>query len=306
MQVAKTCSVNDRIKLFDTQNVYEGDASVDERTREQKAEAIRREILELKSQNNDEKSMGSDVEIQSPIESKVKPLKIPMKPKMVDGGKQPRGVPGATLRINQPPGIQTSPQPSEVKSILRSSRSTERNPMSVISNNNTDDTSQQRRGSLEHIGSVKSRIESYLSATEEELQQQQQQQQQSNNNLSVQPSSSMSQQLKSILVNSEKAKKRSPKLVDSGNCFQIYTQSATDYSEDDEELALRNRQMESHLLQIPEHPGFLKNIIGISAVTLVSTYINVFVQQSLSHLKHREFFFKLFLTKSNLSIFQLC
>ena len=245
--------MNDRIKLFDTQNIYDGDADIDERTREQKAEAIRREILELKSQNKDEKSIGSDVEIQSPIESKVKPLKIPMKPKMVDGGKQQRGVPGATLRINQPPGIQTSPQPPEVKSILRSSRSSERNPIPVMNNNNFD-TSQQRRGSMENIGSVKSRIESYLSVTEEELQQQQQQQ---NTSQSVQPISSMGQQLKSILVNSERGKKKSPKLIESGNSFQIYTQSATDYSEDDEELALRNRQMESHLLQIPEHPGII-------------------------------------------------
>jgi hypothetical protein len=99
---------------------------------------------------------------------------------------------------------------------------------------------------MENIGSVKSRIDSYLSATEEELQQQQQQQQQPQQQ-------SMGQHLKSILVNSER-KKKSPKLVHSGDSLNIYTQSATDYSEDDDEIALRNRHMESHLLQIPEHP----------------------------------------------------
>jgi hypothetical protein len=66
----------------------------DDRAREEKAEAIRREILELKAQNHADGSSKSDqVEIQSPVESKVKPLKIPMKPKMVEGGKpaqQPR------------------------------------------------------------------------------------------------------------------------------------------------------------------------------------------------------------------------
>jgi hypothetical protein len=242
--------------LFDTQNIYVSDENYEEKTREQKAEAIRREILLLKAQNKeDEEANLSNVEIQSPVESKVKPLKIPMKPKMVDGVKQ-RGVPGATLRINQPPGLQTSPQPPEVKSILRSSRSTERNPIQVVNNNNTNSSDNnsgvptQRRGSFENIGSVKSRIETYLNATEEEVQQQQQQavvqqpQQQ-------QPSG---QHLKSILVNSDKGKKKTPKLVHGGDGLKIYAQSATDYSEDDDEIASRNRKMESHLLQIPELP----------------------------------------------------
>ena len=260
--MAKTSSVNDRVKLFDTQN--EVLDSSDDRAREEKAAAIRREILELKSQTKDDdsKSNGSDVEIQSPIESKVKPLKIPMKPKMVDGGGGPkqsqhRGVPGATLRINQPAGIQTSPQPPEVKSILRSSRSSERNLMPGA--NHITSSSTERRNSLENITSVKSRIESYLNAAEEDqqlLQQQQQQQQLGNNMPGLQMSASgMGQQLKSILVKSEKSKKKSPKLVHNVNNLQIFTQSATDHSEDDEDLLHRNRKLDSHLLQIPEHPG---------------------------------------------------
>ena len=240
--------------MFDTQNIYIGDESYEEKTREQKAEAIRREILLLKAQNKEEEEANlSNVEIQSPIESKVKPLKIPMKPKMVDAAKQhQRGVPGATLRINQPPGLQTSPQPPEVKSILRSSRSTERNPIQIDNNSNNNDNissvTTQRRGSFENIGSVKSRIETYLNATEEELQQQQQQQQQA---FVQQPKG---QHLKSILVNSEKGKKKTPKLVHGGDGLKIYAQSATDYSEDDDEIASQNRLMESHLLQIPELP----------------------------------------------------
>jgi len=239
--------------LFDTQNIYVNDESYEEKTREQKAEAIRREILLLKAQNKEEEESNlSNVEIQSPVESKVKPLKIPMKPKMVDGGKQhQRGVPGATLRINQPPGLQTSPQPPEVKSILRSSRSTERNPVQIDNNSNNDSNSSsvstQRRGSFENIGSVKSRIETYLNATEEELQQQQLQQQ-------VVVPQPTGQHLKSILVNSDKGKKKTPKLVHGGDNLKIYAQSATDYSEDDDEIASRNRTMESHLLQIPELP----------------------------------------------------
>ena len=257
--MAKTSSVTDRVKLFDAQNVF--GESKDERAREEKAEAIRREILELKSRTLEDENKDL-VEIQSPVESKVKPLKIPMKPKVVEGGgaKQglQRGVPGATLRINQPAGIQTSPQPPEVKSILRSSRSIERNPVTSSSSiernpmTTSSSSSNERRSSLDNIESVRSRIESYLNAAEDELQPQQQQQQH-NNNITV--PHGMGQQLQSILVNSEKSRKKSPKLVHSGNNLTIYTQSATDYSEDDEDQMLRNRRMESHLLQIPEHPG---------------------------------------------------
>merc|ERR1712016_69778 len=87
-----------------------------EMTREEKAEAIRREILEAKatgqqkpaanSDSSDNASDGVDIQIQSPIEAKVKPLKIPLKPKLVEtevnrDNNNVRPEPGTKLRINQ-------------------------------------------------------------------------------------------------------------------------------------------------------------------------------------------------------------
>ena len=181
-QVAKSASVNERVRLFETQRP----PSVDQQTdldREIRAAAIKREIEEAKAAQKREEeqrkreeklqkrilgglatsSSSDNVEMQSPIESKVKPLKIPMKPKIVgpaspNAQQQPppqppppppdgsRGVPGTRLRINQPAG-------QEIKSILRTSKSSA-NSLSV-------EEQQAKRLSIENLPSIRSKIEGY-------------------------------------------------------------------------------------------------------------------------------------------------
>ena len=175
-QVAKSASVNERVRLFETQRP----PSVDQQTdldREIRAAAIKREIEEAKAAQKREEeqrrreeklqkrilglatssSSDNNVEMQSPIESKVKPLKIPMKPKIVgpaSPNSQPppqqadgsRGVPGTRLRINQPAG-------QEIKSILRTSKSSA-NSLSV-------EEQQAKRLSIENLPSIRSKIEGY-------------------------------------------------------------------------------------------------------------------------------------------------
>ena len=145
LEVAKACSVQQRIKLFNNQAPFED--QVPEVSREEKAQAIRREILEAKAGGDkSDQSSSSEIQIQSPVEVKVKPLRIPMKPKIVENQEQSntnnslnsaaaapsappqlRAEPGRQLRINQPPvpgsGIKS---PVEVKSILRTGNSLDR------------------------------------------------------------------------------------------------------------------------------------------------------------------------------------
>ena len=124
LEVAKACSVQDRIKLFNDPTPF---TEPPQTSREERAEAIRREILEAKAQ--DDGSGGSDIQIQSPVEAKVKPLRIPMKPKLVENVESTkRPEPGSTLRINQPANVKAP----EVKSILRTStHSMDRSPNST-------------------------------------------------------------------------------------------------------------------------------------------------------------------------------
>jgi len=79
LEVAKACSVQDRIKLFNDPTPFTEPPMT---SREERAEAIRREILDAKAQEDGNGS--SDIQIQSPVEAKVKPLRIPMKPKLVE------------------------------------------------------------------------------------------------------------------------------------------------------------------------------------------------------------------------------
>ena len=172
--MAKSASVNERVKLFETQRP----PSVDQNTdldREIKAAAIKREIEEAKAAQKREEdirkreeklqkrimglstsSSSENVEMQSPIESKVKPLKIPMKPKIIgpsspNSGPQQqnaeRSAPGTRLRINQPAG-------QEIKSILRTNKSSGNNSLTV-------EEKQSNRLSIENLPSIKSKIEGY-------------------------------------------------------------------------------------------------------------------------------------------------
>ena len=86
LEVAKACSVQQRIKLFNNQAPFED--QVPEVSREERAQAIRKEILDAKANKNDgdksDQSSSSEIQIQSPVEVKVKPLRLPMKPKLVE------------------------------------------------------------------------------------------------------------------------------------------------------------------------------------------------------------------------------
>jgi hypothetical protein len=249
LDVAKACSVQERVKLFNNQVPFAEPTDYDLRV--QKAEAIRREILNAKALGQKQPSEASDtgsgdILMQSPVEVKVKPLKIPMKPKLVGNNNEPSQVaptpkqqqapvertePGNRLRINQSPNAKS---PTEVKSILRTSRSTDRSKKTSVTS--------QRGSSVENIGSVKSKAMDMDHGSEP-----------------LKP--------KSILVkkSSHESRKKSPKLLHSnsmkegqGQSMNIYAQSATDISADDEEkssaaapLTLPHQQSNGQYLQVP-------------------------------------------------------
>lgn len=259
--MAKSASVTDRVKLFETQRP----PSVDQHTdldREIKAAAIKREIEEARAaqkraeevRKREEKlqkrimglsttassSSDNNVEMQSPIESKVKPLKIPMKPKIIgpaspnspgSGPQQQqqsaeRGVPGARLRINQPAG-------QEIKSILRTTKSS--NSLSV-------EEQQAKRLSIENLPSIKSKIGAY---------------EEGKPIYEAEPPP----QPKSIL------KDKSPRLVHSNdNAVSIYAQSATDLS-DEEDQGQQIRRTPRGMLEVPN--GGIKKSNSLSSNLVV-------------------------------------
>jgi hypothetical protein len=107
LMLAKSSSVNDRIALFSNLMNKPPDQSNNDLV--SKADRIRREIEEARAaQQQQEATVVSDTEIefQEPIESKVKPLKIPMKPKLLGKAESTTSVmpssPATGLRINRP------------------------------------------------------------------------------------------------------------------------------------------------------------------------------------------------------------
>ena len=134
LNLAKVGSVTDRISLFS--NLMEP-RHQPPRDNNHKAEAIRREIEEAKAARAAEAQLtvsDTEIEFQAPIESKVKPLKIPMKPKILNSPGAAGG-PGGGLRIN---------------------RSKNESPK------------KDRRPSIEDLPCVKSKILTYISAASEE------------------------------------------------------------------------------------------------------------------------------------------
>ena len=130
LNFAKVGSIKDRVDLFDNLKDQEPEP-IDP---EIKAEAIRMEIINARAQaraQSSESVSDTEVELQAPIESKVKPLKIPMKPKISE--KSNPGSPGTSLRIN----------------------------------NNQDSPKKERRPSVEDLPSLKTKIRAYNSAVEE-------------------------------------------------------------------------------------------------------------------------------------------
>ena len=208
---------------------------------------------------------SSDVKILSPVESKVKPLKIPMKPKLV-GTEDTRnekslGIPGKGLRINQSATAAVGEQTNN-----RVGRSSERRNVNfdnVVKRSKScgGDADQMRRTSLdmENIASVKSRIETYLSSAAEAKGGTEQTSKQ-------EPSTTANvKQPKSILVNRSEGvigkKTKTPKLIHSGEGesknLNIYAQSATDYSAE-EDSSCTNREISNKLKFAQQQEHFLK------------------------------------------------
>ena len=125
LSLAKSGSVNDRITLFSNM-VNTSTPTMDP---DEKAENIRREIEEARA-NAQETVSDTEIEFQEPIESKVKPLKIPMKPKILGNADVQND---NSLRINQ----------------------------------SRHDVTKERRPSIEELPSLKSKLNSYKAATEE-------------------------------------------------------------------------------------------------------------------------------------------
>ena len=134
LNLAKVGSIKDRVSLFDNLKDLEPEP-VDP---EKKAEAIRLEIVNARAQaqraQSQESVSDTEIEIQAPIESKVKPVKISRKPSLSE--KTQSGNSNNTLRINQ--SSQDSPR-------------------------------RERRPSIEDLPSVRTKIKSYIDTTTDEL-----------------------------------------------------------------------------------------------------------------------------------------
>ena len=230
--------------------------------REEKAEAIRREILEAKAlakkqaeeeaiiAHNEEvtNSDSREVKILSPVDSKVKSLKMSIKPNIggsedtMTQNKNSLGVPGSELRINK-----SSTTKSGESGSGRVGRSSQRrcvNFDNVVKRSKScgGEEKEAKRTSLdmENIASVKSRIETYLTSAAQ-----------------VAPPTIVEQtpkpminpipvkQPKSILVNRSESMsgrvQKIPKLIHNGEGnsknLKIYAQSATDISAGEEDAS---------------------------------------------------------------------
>ena len=240
LNLAKVGSVTDRISLFSNMMEPRHQPPADNN---QKAEAIRREIEEARAARAAEAQTVSDTEIefQEPIESKVKPLKIPMKPKILNspGG----GSPGGGLRIN---------------------RSKNESPK------------KDRRPSIEDLPCVKSKIKTYISAASEDSNNLEEQQPappaqltprpilRKTSNSSVQlPEPTLTPILKRREVAKERSrspKKKTPKLVSdqflsAEQSLKIYTLSATDVSATEDESEQSKSVRPKRSLQVVEEAG---------------------------------------------------
>ena len=224
LSLAKEGSVNDRIALFS--NMMTSHNTQQQADPDEKAQAIRREIEEARAAHESHETVSdTEIEFQAPIESKVKPLKIPMKPRLLNSPgqqQQQRKSSGAGLRINQ---------------------------------NLTDSPKKDRRPSIEDLPSVKSKIQSYITAasTEESKEEAQMTPKPILRKTSINTESQLTPILKRREVVKERSKspkKKTPKPV--GDQFlspeqgvQIFTLSATDMSATEDESERQSRSVRS-------------------------------------------------------------
>jgi len=236
LNLAKVGSVTDRVALF-TNMKHKEPPQVDP---DEKAEAIRREIEEARARAQETVS-DTEIEFQAPIESKVKPLKIPMKPKMMNSPeKRKTSSPGTGLRINQSK-VQDSPK-------------------------------KERRLSIEELPCVKSKIKNYISAAEETNKEE-------DTKDLLSPKPILKNNHDPILTpktnsrekeRSRSPRKKTPKLVSDhyltpDQNLQIFTQSATDVSATEDEaehskISRPSRKKSFSIQTSNEEPGptFLK------------------------------------------------
>jgi hypothetical protein len=231
LNLAKVGSVTDRVALFSNMK-HKEPPKVDPG---EKAEAIRREIEQAKAQALETVS-DTEIEFQAPIESKVKPLKIPMKPKIMNSPeKRKTSSPGTGLRINQSKA-QDSPK-------------------------------KERRMSIEDLPCVKSKIKDYISVAEETNKEDEPKDLMSPKPiLKIMPDQPLTPRLNSReKERSRSPRKKTPKLVSDhylapDKNLQIFTQSATDVSatEDEAEHSKSSRPSRKKTLPIQtstEEPG---------------------------------------------------
>merc|ERR1719474_283485 len=206
LQLAKVGSVTERVALFT--NMKHKD--LPQVNPEEKAEAIRKEIEDARAQAQETVS-DTEIEFQAPIESKVKPLKIPMKPKILNSPEKTKtSSPGTGLRINQ----------SKIK----------------------ESPKKERRLSIEDLPSVKSKIQEYISVAEETNKEDDSKDMTSRKPSILKNSQESPQTPKTIRKEKERRspRKKTPKLVSDhylapDQNLQIFTQSATDVSATEDE-----------------------------------------------------------------------
>ena len=246
LSLAKVGSVNDRIALFSnmmTSHHHQPQADPD-----QKQEAIRKEIEEARAAHETQETVSdTEIEFQPPIESKVKPLKIPMKPKIMNSpvpNNKTSSSPGGGLRINQ--------------------------------TNMNDSPKKDRRPSIDDMPSVKSKIKNYISAASEDTSVSVDEGKDVAPQMTPKPilrkTSMQEAQLTPILKRREiiKERSRSPKkkapkpvgdqFLSAEQNFKINILSATDMSatEDESENSKSLRNRKSILKQMEEQPTFLQ------------------------------------------------
>jgi len=247
LSLAKVGSVNDRISLFS--NMMTSHRQQPQADPDQKQEAIRREIEEARAAHEGQETVSdTEIEFQPPIESKVKPLKIPMKPKMINSSStasnnRTSSSPGGGLRINK--------------------------------SNMNDSPKKDRRPSIEDMPSVKSKIQNYISAASEDTpvdEVKEVQPQMTPKPILRKTSMQEPIQLTPILKRrdltkerSKSPKKKAPKPVgdqflSAEQNFKINILSATDMSatEDESENSRTLRNRKPSLKQLEEQPTFLK------------------------------------------------
>merc|ERR1719187_1332217 len=235
--MAKSGSVTDRVKMFT--GLIHKDQDAPEVDQEEKADAIRREIQEARAQAQETVS-DTEIDFQEPIESKVKPLKIPMKPKiMTKPEKKPANNNKGGLRINN-----SNPENSPKLGLRINHPRHEESPKRGLRINKNDSPKLERHSSIEDLPSVKSKIQNYLTVAEELNKEDDSKEEVKK--LQTAPMSQQESHRDKGEMRRERVKK-SPKLLSdhylsAGQTLEIYAQSATDVSADENDTEFNSRK----------------------------------------------------------------